>query len=128
MAVVDLGQVVFKFSDLTPEEKAELKGATGIRYGVCSTSGSNKSKNVNISSFSLEVGAGVNINFLNANTGTEPTLNISSTGAYPIVVGTDSIEPDMIEANHIYTFVFDGTYWQMTSGAGAKNPVVLTQE
>ena len=67
--------------------------------------------------FDLVVGVNVRVLFSQANTAASPTLNVDSKGAKPICVNNAAIasgSPYNWAANTIVTFVYDGTYWQMS--------------
>jgi len=89
-----------------------------INYGVCTTDGATVNKTVDITNFALSLGTKVTVKFSNANTATNPTLNVSSTGAKAIYNGSSAIDPAMLEAGKIYDFVYDGTNYVLISGSG----------
>jgi hypothetical protein len=78
-------------------------------FGVCSTAGNVQTKTVNIPQYNLVTGARVTVKFENENTATNPTLNVSDTGARPIIYKGSSIPADALSANSVREFVFDGT-------------------
>lgn len=85
-----------------------------LPYGVCSTAAATAAKTVNVqdSKFSLETGARVAIKFTVTNTATNPTLNVSGTGAKNIMYRGSAISAGYLAANRIYEFVYDGTNWE----------------
>lgn len=90
-----------------------------INYGVCTTDGATVNKTVDITNFALSLGTKVTVKFDNANSVSNPTLNVSSTGAKAIYNGSSAIDPAMLEAGKIYDFVYDGTNYVLISGSGS---------
>lgn len=90
--------------------------STGGRYAVCNTSSSTAAKTVSMAGFVLKSGAEVLVRFTTTNTAAVEnlTLNVNSTGAknirYRNAVLTNA---DILYANRTYSFVYDGTYWQL---------------
>ena len=94
--------------------------ANVINYGVCETAANDAVKIVNLfsssSEFILSNGATVTVKFLSKNTATTPLkLNVAATGAELIYAYGSPIDPDIIEAGAVLTFVFDGTNYNLTS-------------
>ncbi len=104
------------------KESGEFKGdpgepgKDGFFYGVCSTDAATVAKTVEIEGFELSVGAVVVIKFENANSATNPTLNVSGTGAKPMyrygttVVSTGTTTTGWY-AGAVQMFVYDGDGW-----------------
>ncbi len=85
-------------------------------YGVCSTGASTVAKTVEIEGFELREGAVVHIKFTNANSATNPTLNVSGTGAKPMYrYGTTALSTGTTTsgwiAGAVQTFIYDGSSW-----------------
>ena len=55
-----------------------------LPYGTCSTGAGTVAKTVSVDNFVLETGAQVIVTFSSANTATNATLNVNSTGAKAI--------------------------------------------
>lgn len=94
--------------------------ALGRGYGTCSTAAGTAAKTAALSGFSLSTGAVVGIRFTYANTASNPTLNVNSTGAKPIynyITGT-YIKPGDIEAGMTAFFMYNGTQWVLLNPAG----------
>lgn len=87
--------------------------ANAVSYAVCSTGASTTAKTVSISRFSLATGSQVRVKFSNANTASEPTLNVGYTGAKRMQYKGNLITDAnfAFNTNCIYTFTYDGTYW-----------------
>lgn len=104
-----------------------VTGATVNRYGVCSTGAATADKTVTLTTgtFSLETGALVHVKFTNSNTVANPTLNINSTGAKPIMrYGTTTASTNTNTswyAGEVVPFVYDGTNWLMLGFAHRGN-------
>ena len=47
------------------------------------------------------------------------TLNVNSTGAKNIRMNGINVPPGVIQGGCVYSFIYDGTYWQMTGGGGS---------
>lgn len=100
------------------ELKSQM-GGSGVAYGICSTAVGTSAKTVTINGYKLTTGAMAVILF-NNNVNTNASLNISSTGATPIV----SVQPDgtigtlqnnVILAGDTVTFIYTGANYQVMS-------------
>lgn len=97
-------------------EAVEVKGHSHNYYGVCTTAADTAAKTVEIEGFELVVGAMVIVKFDNANSASNPTLNVSGTGAKPMYrYGTTALSTGTTTtgwyADSIQLFVYDGTGW-----------------
>ena len=99
--------------------------ALGRGYGTCSTAAGTAAKTAALSGFSLSTGAVVGIRFTYANTASNPTLNVNSTGAKSIYsYKTNSpIVPGDITTNMTAFFVYNGTQWVLLNPAGGVRVV-----
>lgn len=82
-------------------------------YGVCSTASATAAKSVAVDysgTLSLFAGLTVRIKFSNGNTAGAPTLNVNSTGSYPIM-SQGTTAATTWSAGQVITFVYDGTNW-----------------
>ena len=89
---------------------------SSARYGVCSTAAATVDKVVTSSGeFILEAGSRVTVKFTYANTANSPTLNVNNTGAKYIYANGHQLtaNSNLIVANGIYDFIYDGTNWEM---------------
>lgn len=94
-------------------------GGSAVRFGVCSTGGGTVAKTVTVTPpiTGLTTGMHIYVKFNNANTGSNPTLNVNGTGAKAIkrygttAPGTSSYSS--WNAGSVCALVYDGTYWQM---------------
>lgn len=82
-------------------------------YGTCSTAAATAAKTVSLTGFTLATGATVTIKFTKTNSASNPTLNVNSTGAKAIYYKGSAISASYLKANHVYTFVYNGTEWDM---------------
>lgn len=99
-------------------------------YGVCTTAAATAAKTVDIEGFKLAVGAMVIVKFDNANSASNPTLNVSGTGAKPMYrYGTTALSTGTTTtgwyADSVQMFVYDGTgwirdYWNNTTYSNAS--------
>lgn len=102
-------------------------------YGVCSTAASTAAKAVTVTgsaaTFALFAGVSVRVLFSNANTASNPTLNVNNTGAIPIQSrnGTN-VEPGTWNAGEVLDLVYTGTSWVVVSFSGFKIVRVLKTE
>lgn len=96
----------------------QFNGSKNINnYGVCGTEAGTAAKAVTVGSdFTLATGAQVVVKFTNANSASNPTLNVNGKGAKPIcqygstAVGTGATTTGW-RAGSIQTFTYDGTSW-----------------
>ena len=100
-------------------------GSKTTWYGTCSTTAGTAAKAVTCSGFTLEAGAIIGVLFSTANTAATPTLNVNSTGAKSIYVGTSTPNSTTNvlkwSANTMVYFMYDGTYYRyITSKAAAS--------
>ena len=90
-----------------------------MRYGVCSTGGNVVAKTVTVSPpiTGLTTGMLVLVKFDNANTSTNPTLDVNGTGAKAIkrygTTAPSTSASSSWNAGSVCALVYDGTYWQM---------------
>lgn len=97
----------------------DFDGSKNIHhYGTCSTAATTVAKTVKLTGFVLATGAIVHVKFTNSNNATDATLNVNSTGAKNIRMNNMNVPPGIIQGNSVYSFIYDGTYWQLTSGGG----------
>lgn len=82
-------------------------------YGTCSTAAATAAKTVSLTGFTLATGAIVTVNFTVTNTAASPTLNVNGTGAKAIQYRGAAISAGYLAANRIYTFIYDGTNYQL---------------
>ena len=88
------------------------------RYGACSTAAGTAAKDVTIAgTFTLEAGAMAVVNFANKNTASSPTLNVNSTGAKNIFLGSSQITTGANKGalKGLCFFVYDGTQYRLVS-------------
>lgn len=94
-------------------------GGSAVRYGVCSTGGNVVAKTVTVSPpiTGLTTGMLVLVKFDNANTSTNPTLDVNGTGAKAIkrygTTAPSTSASSSWNAGSVCALVYDGTYWQM---------------
>lgn len=94
-----------------------VTGATVNRFGTCGTAAGTAAKTVSITTgtFSLEAGTHVTVKFTNANTASNPTLNVNSSGAKNIFHKgsqiTTSANKEILAGT--VDFVYDGTQWHL---------------
>ena len=99
-------------------------GVFALPYGECSTDAGTAAKTVTVQGdFNLEKGAMVVVKFVNKNTASNPTLNVTpqggtATGAKPILrYGTTAISTATYSswvAGQVVIFTYDGANWYRT--------------
>lgn len=107
-------------------------------YGECTTAAGTADKDVAIdaslstgfiSSYGISLGQRIAVKFVNGNAaGTAMTIcmGITSSSTYRKAVYYNGSQYDgVLEANGIYEFVYDGTYWQILNPPSAGNQVVV---
>lgn len=95
------------------------------RYAACATAAATAAKTAEIGAdFTLEPGARVIVKFTYGNTAIAPTLDINETGAKAIMTnGTTAAGSGAWADGEAVEFVYDGTRWEMVSGAQASTSV-----
>jgi len=115
---------------------SNLYNLASTAYGYCTTAAGTAEKAVTIAGFKYIDGVTIHVKFQNANTASNPTLNVSSEGAKPMMLygttamGTDD-DTDGWKANAVISFTYvevDSThaYWYRNSGYNSKNPGTVT--
>lgn len=92
-------------------------------YAECSTASLEPNKTATIctdgdttnTSFTLIKGVSINVKFSNTNEAATPTLNINNTGAKAIQYRNATVGQEVLVANRIYTFTYDGSAWQLVT-------------
>ena len=109
-------------------EQIQTGGSGGTKYaiastayGYCETSANQPAKTVDMDGFKLNEGVTIHVKFKNSNTASNPTLNVESTGAKPIVqYGATAVsttdETSGWYAGAILTLTYDGTSWVRDQG------------
>lgn len=102
-------------------------GSTGasVLYGSSSTAAGTAAKVATIANYKLVTGALVLIEFTTTNTASNPTLNISSTGAKAIYYNGVAVISNYLKAQHIYMMRYNGTQYDIvgdidTAGTDTK--------
>ena len=88
--------------------------ALGHGYATCSTAAATAAKVGTLASYALTVGGIVAVKFTNA-VPANATLNINSKGAKNIFYRGAKIVANVIKADDIATFIYDGTQYQLLS-------------
>ena len=98
-------------------------------YGTCSTAAGTAAKVVTCSGFTRYTGATISVKFTNANSVASPTLNVNSTGAATIRAYNAALTKDSKynwSAQSVVSFVFDGTYWNISDAGALKQTETLS--
>ena len=85
---------------------------SNMAYLECTSSAGTIGKVINANGFKIINGGAIKIKFTKNNAADSPTLNINSTGAYPILYNGKPASPiNTWQPNEIVEFFHDGTYW-----------------
>ena len=104
------------YSALTGKEPVITNMAKkGFGKGTCSTAASTQAKTVTISNFLLLTNCIVTVYFQNAVGVTAATLNVSDTGAKPIMINGVTPQPGVIPPKSTVMLQYDGTNWSVIS-------------
>lgn len=85
----------------------------GLGFGVSSEAATVQARTATIPSFILLKNMPVSIRFTNAINVDSATLNISSTGAKPILIEGAALQPGVVKAGNVVTLIYDGTNWNI---------------
>lgn len=91
-----------------------------VHYTTCSTAAETVDKVVTLDNFVLTTGSKVYVKFTVANTASNPTLNVSGTGAKAIIFNNANIPASYLKIG-LYEFIYDGTYWNFIGGGGGSD-------
>ncbi len=92
----------------------------GNGYGTCSTAATTAAKTVAISDFLLLKNGIVSVLFTTSITVPNATLNVNSTGAKPIRINGNALQPGVIKAQNVVMFQYDGTNWNVIGILGQE--------
>ncbi len=96
-------------------------------YGICETAAATAAKTVDMTGFTLFVGATVFVKFINANSASDPTLNVNGTGAKPMYqYGTTAMGTNTStswNAGAVVALTYDGTGWLRSYFLNSTNTV-----
>ena len=99
-----------------------FNGSANItHYGECSTAAATQEKAVSCTGFTLAAGARITVKFTVTNTAASPTLNVNSTGAKPVYYRGSAITAGALAANRTYTFLYDGTSYNLVGDIDTTN-------
>ena len=91
-----------------------------VHYTTCSTAAETVDKVVTLDNFVLTTGSKVYVKFTVANTASNPTLNVSGTGAKAIIFNNANIPASYLKIG-LYEFIYDGSYWNFIGGGGGSD-------
>lgn len=92
----------------------------GLGYGVCSTDATTPAKTANITNFLLLKNMPVSIRFTKAVSVMGATMNISGTGAKPLFIDGNALQPGVIHPGMVATLIYDGTNWNIVTLEGLE--------
>ena len=100
----------------------------GLGIGTCTTSAATAAKEVTITDFLLLKNMPVSVRFQYGISVNGATLNISSTGAKPILIDGVALPAGVVKANTTATMFYDGTNWNiisLTTGVSADDEILV---
>lgn len=93
----------------------DIKSIASSAYGECTTASNTAAKVVDMTGFVLVKGVTITVKFTNSNTAENPTLNVNSKGAKPIMrygtTNAGTTEYTSWKAGNIISLTYDGTNW-----------------
>lgn len=95
--------------------RVDMNNTIGSAYGICATAGATAAKTVSVTNFRLAVNRMVSILFTNGFGTTNSTLNVSGSGAKPIMYFGSAVPPGKVRNNTLLTLQYDGTNWNVIS-------------
>lgn len=84
-----------------------------IHYGDCSTAAATAAKTVACTGFTLVTGARIAVKFTVSNTASNPTLNVTGTGAKAIYYRGSAIPSAYLAAGRTYEFIYNGSQYEL---------------
>ena len=100
--------------------------ANRVNFGTCSTAAGTAAKTVDCAGFALVTGAEITVKFTVTNTAANPTLNVNNTGAKAIQYRGAAISADVLAANRVYTFRYDGTSYVLVGDLDSNTSYSLS--
>ena len=107
--------------------KAPSSHGSHVAYGTCATAAATAAKVVSVSdsNWKLTTGCMIAVKFSATNSAGNVTLNVNSTGAYPIWYNNAAYTGNSNKytgyANRVLTYMFNGTHWVWISGGTDDN-------
>ena len=100
--------------------------ANRVNFGTCSTAAGTAAKTVDCDGFALVTGAEITVKFTVTNSAANPTLNVNNTGAKAIYYRGAAISADVLAANRVYTFRYDGTNYVLVGDLDSNTSYSLS--
>lgn len=91
---------------------------------TCDTAANVAAKTVTLNNFVLEPGVQILVKFVYTNTAFYPSLNVNNTGAKNIRINNTNIPGSSLVSSNVYLFLYDGSAWNIVSGAVKKQCIV----
>lgn len=85
----------------------------GNGYAICTTAGATADKEVTINGFTPTIGGVFSVMFQNAFSASDPTLNVSNTGAKELMLFGSALPAAFVPAGTILTLTYDGTNYNV---------------
>lgn len=85
----------------------------GNGYAICATAGATADKEVTINGFTPTIGGVFSVMFQNAFSASDPTLNVSNTGAKDLMLFGSALPAAFVPAGTILTLTYDGTNYNV---------------
>jgi hypothetical protein len=111
--------------ELGGEEIAQADGESAeSHFGVCDSLSGESVKEVNVPGFIRSDGAIVRVKFTFANAAVDVMLDVSGTGAAPVMYSGEPVVPSFLVAGSVYDFVFESGRWVVSGQSVAAVEVV----
>jgi hypothetical protein len=94
----------------------------GLGFGVSNEAATVQARTATIANFILLKNMPVSIRFTNAINVDGATLNISSTGAKPILIEGAALQAGLVKGGCTVTVIYDGTNWNIVCIEGLERP------
>ncbi len=109
-------------NELDNEKQANItdQAQVGNGFGTCDTAATTAAKTATIANFVLKKNGIVAIRFTKAVSVAGATLNVSGTGAKPILYQGSAIQPSVIRPNTTAIMQYDGTNWNIIGLQGLE--------
>lgn len=120
--LVEVGGSIRRVSPvgIAPSLFANDMAKLGMGIATCSTAATTIAKTVSITNFILLKNCTVTVFFTTAINVAGATLNVSSTGAKPIKICGNVLQPGVVKARTIVQLQYDGTNWNIVSMCGLE--------
>ena len=118
---MNIGGIDYDLQDKrTPDNIVGDLAKIGFGTAACDTAAATAAKTVTVSNFILMKNGIVTVRFTNGNTAASATLNVSGSGAKPIYLNGQPVQPGDIRAGMKVMLQYNGTQWDIASLLGLE--------